>query len=107
MLKPTRTVLNFMIVWTVLATVLLIAFLRQDYFWNQAPFFRFIFCAMPVVGLWFTWQSLRKYRRWQSLRTEEIDSQTVFAWTDLNGQMKSSTSDPSVEWSKEDRLSEG
>jgi len=95
--------LVFNIIWTVLAA-LGAWFIAYEPDWqSQEAFVKIIFTAMPFAGLLFIWDSLRKLRRFRSVRCETIDNETVYVWTELNGSEKRSTVDPRIEWDKEDR----
>jgi len=97
--------LGFSIIWTVL-TALFVLFFDLD----PAPEYqryeqlgKVIYTAMPFVGLLFIWDSLRKLRRYRSVRSEKIDGETVYVWTELNGSEQRSTMDPRIAWDKDDR----
>jgi hypothetical protein len=95
--------LVFSIIWTVLAA-LGAWFITYEPGWqNRKAFVKIIFAVMPLVGLLFIWDSLRKLRRFRSVRSEMIDNETVYVWTELNGSEKRSTVDPRIEWDQEDR----
>ncbi len=95
--------LIFSIVWTVLVTIGVIAF-HFEHDMSRQHIFVQIFCPlMPFAGFLFIWDSLRKYRRFKSVRVENSDEGEVFVWTDLDGSEKKDTIDPRIKWDKEDR----
>ena len=91
--------LVFSLVWTVLMTTGVgYALVRGD-FDGQSTLFKLIFAVMPLVGLLFIWDSLRKLRRFRSVRQKD----GVFVWTALDGSEGRSTPDPRIAWDAEDR----
>lgn len=95
--------LIFSIIWTVL-TALGAWFITFEPEWQkQESFVKIIFNAMPFVGLLFIWGSLRKLRRFRSVRTKKIDNKTVYFWTELDGSESSSSIDPRIAWDEKDR----
>lgn len=97
--------LVFSMIWTALAALVAL-FFDLDFgpeYQQYEHVGKIIFTAMPFVGLLFIWDSLRKLRRFRSVRSATIDGETVFVWTELNGSQKTSTTDPRIAWDKEDR----
>lgn len=95
--------LGFSITWTVL-TALGVWFIHFEPDWqDQEAFVKIILTAMPLAGLPFIWDSLRKLRRFRSVRTEMADNKTVYFWIELDGSESSSTIDPRIAWDSEDR----
>lgn len=91
--------LGFSIIWTVLMTGAVVYMLLNGDFDGQSALFRAIFAGMPFVGLLFIWDSLRKLRRFRSVRRDGDD----FVWTELNGKEGRSKMDPRIKWDAEDR----
>jgi hypothetical protein len=95
--------LGFSITWTVLAA-LFAWFIRFEPDWQQQEaFVKITLTAMPLAGLLFIRDSLRKMRRQRSVRWETTGEATVFIWKKLDGSEKRSCVDPRVEWDKDDR----
>ncbi len=97
--------LVFSIIWTALAALFVLFFDLDPgpEYQKHEQIGKVIFTAMPFVGLLFIWDSLRKLRRFRSVRCETIDAETFYVWTELNGSEKRSTVDPRIDWDKEDR----
>lgn len=97
--------LVFSIIWTALAALFVLFFdfdLGPEYQTHE-HIGKVIFFTMPFFGLLFIWDSLRKLRRFRSVRCKMIDGETVYVWTELNGSEKRSAVDPRIEWDKEDQ----
>ena len=93
----------FSIIWTTLAAAGAI-YLRQDpEFAQETLLFKIIMTAMPLAGVVFIWDSLRKLRRFRSVRREEVSGNTEYVWTEIDGSEKRSTTDPRPAWDEEDR----
>lgn len=93
----------FSIVWTVLAAVGVIYLWQEPDFAQQSLLFRIVFSAMPFTGLPFIWDSIRKLRRFRSVRRMEASDATEYVWTELDGSEKRGTTDPRPAWDKDDR----
>ena len=91
--------LGFSLIWTVLTTIgVVYAYARGD-FAGESTLFQVIFAMMPLAGVVFIWDSLRKLRRFRSVRQDGGE----FVWTELNGSEGRSTTDPRIAWDAEDR----
>ncbi len=91
--------LGFSLIWTVLMTTgVVFAFVRGD-FDGESILFKLIFTISPLVGVLFIWDSLRKLRRYRSVRK----TGTEFVWTEINGSQGRSIIDPRIAWDAEDR----
>ena len=91
--------LVFSIVWTVGSGVLIVLFFRQEGFDSHPVWFNTVMALMPVAGVPFIWDSLRKLRRYRSVREED----GAFIWTDLDGSERRDTVDPRIVWQADDR----
>ncbi|MEL6323561.1 MAG: hypothetical protein AAFQ84_04960 [Pseudomonadota bacterium] len=99
-----KKTLVFSIVWTVLAAIGTIAIWHDPKFGQEAPNVRRVLTALPIFGAGFVWWSWRRYRRYQSVRTQETELGTLYVWTDLDGTTKKSEIDPRIKWDEDDRL---
>ncbi len=97
--------LVFSIIWTVLTALFALFFNLDPALADQKHelLLRSGFAVMPVFGLLFIWDSLRKLRRYRSVRCETTDNETVYVWTELNNSEKRSPVDPRIAWDKDDR----
>lgn len=95
--------LGFSIIWTVLATLGAGFMTLGPEYQNQGYLFKVMTALFPFFGLPFICDSLRRLRRFRSVRRETIAKETVYIWTELDGSTKSSDLDPRIEWDKEDR----
>jgi len=95
--------LSFSIIWTVLAAVGVFFFSREPVFALQPMFFQIFIIMMPLAGFLFIWDSLRKLRRFRSVRCQEDAGKPVCIWTDFDGSERRSSKDPRPAWDEEDR----
>jgi len=101
--KALMNTLWFSIIWTVLAAVGVFFFRKEPDFAHQPLFFQIIMTLLPLAGFLFIWVSLRKLRRFRSVRCEEDAGKPVYIWTDLDGTERRSPKDPRPAWNEEDR----
>lgn len=93
----------FSAIWTALTSVGVIYLWQEPEFARQSPLFKVIMTAMPLGGVPFVWHSLRKLRRFRSVRQVKVSGHTEFVWTELDGSEKRSEIDPRPAWNDEDR----
>lgn len=91
--------LVFSIAWTIFCAVLSAAFFRHEGFDSHPTWFNTLAILMPFVGLLFVWDSLRKLRRYRSVREEG----GTYVWTELDGSEVRSKIDPRIKWREDDR----
>lgn len=95
--------LVFSVVWTVLAAAGVIAFYFEHGFADQPLVFRIFFPIFPFAGIPFIWGSLRRLRRFKSVRHETSAGGAVYIWNELDGSERRSATDPRIKWDEEDR----
>lgn len=95
--------LGFSIIWTVLMALAGWFITYEPEYEKQTLLYKIIFAVIPFFGLVFIWDSLRKLRRFRSVRCETVDNALVYTWVEVDGSRKSSAVDPRIEWDKEDR----
>jgi hypothetical protein len=91
--------LGFSLIWTVLMTIGVAYICTRGDFPGDSTLIQLIMALMPLVGVFFIWHSLRKLRRFRSVRQDGDE----FVWTELNGGEGSSATDPRITWDAEDR----
>jgi hypothetical protein len=94
---------SFSIIWTVLMTMGVFYFWREPDFARQPLFFQIIMTTLPLAGFLFMWDSLRKLRRFRSVRCEEDAGKPLYIWTEFDGSERRSSKDPRPAWDEEDR----
>lgn len=95
--------LGFSILWTVLFAIAVVFLWQDPDFLKETKTFRIAFSLVPLFGFLFIWDSLRKLRRFRSVREEEEGGQLWYVWTDLGGRVQRSLDDPRPAWDAEDR----
>ncbi|MEL6104184.1 MAG: hypothetical protein AAFV87_16965 [Pseudomonadota bacterium] len=95
--------LVFSVLWTALMAIGVFFISSEVEYQQQEQLFKVVFTLTPFAGLLFIWDSVRKLRRYRSVRFESLDNETVYIWTELNGTEKRSTVDPRVQWDIDDR----
>ena len=91
--------LGFSLIWTILTTIGVVYTYSSGDFAGYSTLFQLIMASMPLVGVFFIRHSLRKLRRFRSVRQDGGE----FVWTELNGREGRSTTDPRIAWDAEDR----
>ena len=84
--------LGFSLIWTVLMTIGVAYICARGDFPGDSTLIQLIMALMPLVGVFFTWHSVRTLRRFRSVRKDGDE----FVWSEVNGCVGSSATDSSI-----------